>query len=95
MLVKALEITIVMGEKGDSEELPSTEEILGWIAGRLHMASQIDYLVQSSKAWKVLKNGALARALGVKDEKVKQLAETILETFKERFERGPQNGSES
>jgi hypothetical protein len=97
ILVKALEIAVVLRgqgqEQGDShagEGLPAVDEILGWIAERLHANQMIVYLTQSAKAWEVLKDGALAKAIGVKDEKVQELGCRVLETFRTRYEKGVQ-----
>jgi hypothetical protein len=97
ILVKALEIAVMLRgqgqEQGDShagEGLPAVDEILGWIAERLHANQMIVYLTQSAKAWEVLKDGALAKAIGVKDEKVQELGGRVLETFRTRYEKGVQ-----
>lgn len=96
-LVKALEIAISLQGTGydqNTGDLPSVEEILGWIAQRLHANSQIKMLVESAKCMETLGTGGLARALKVDDEKVQQLAREILETFNQRFEKGPLRSAE-
>lgn len=97
ILVKALEIAVVLrgqgqgqGDSHAGEGLPAVDEILGWIAERLHANQMIVYLTRSAKAWEVLKDGALAKAIGVKDEKVQELAGRVLETFRTRYEKGVQ-----
>jgi hypothetical protein len=50
----------------------------------------ITYLTQSAKAWELLKDGALAKAVGVKEEKVQELGWKVIETFKTRYESGVQ-----
>lgn len=93
VLVKALEIAVVLKGQGNfhaGKGLPDPEEILGWISGRLHANQMIVYLTQSEKTWGLLKDGGLAKAVGVKNEKVQDLGERVLETFKLRFENGVQ-----
>ena len=82
-LVRALDLRLALTEKDHPvvsassttetaalhEHLPTVEEILGRIAARLHGNSQIRDLVQSARAWTILKNGALAKAIGVQDAK--------------------------
>lgn len=41
-----------------------------------------------ARAWKILKDGALERAVGVRDAKVVELAREVREAFIERFTRG-------
>lgn len=95
IMLKALEIAIVLKEQGNShagEGLPDVDEIMGWIAKRFDAKQMITYLTQSTKAWGLLKDGALAKAIGVKDEKVRELGGRVLETFKTRYEKGVQRG---
>jgi hypothetical protein len=104
-LVKALDLRLALTEKdyavvsassttektaAPHEHLPTVEEILGRIAARLHGNSQIRYLAQSARAWKILKNGALAKAIGVQDAKVTDLAQRIRDAFSDRFRDGRQ-----
>ncbi len=50
-------------------------------------------LTQSVKAWVLLKGGALAKVIGLKDEKVRELGSRVVETFKTRYQKGVE-GSE-
>jgi hypothetical protein len=95
LVVKILELALVSGEsgwqnEGESEKFPSVDDCLGMIAERLHANSQISYLAQSGKAWSILKDGALTRKMGVKEEETEELGKQALETFRKRFEEGPQ-----
>ncbi|KAF2817783.1 uncharacterized protein BDZ99DRAFT_374207 [Mytilinidion resinicola] len=95
-LVRALDLRIKLADQGhvDEDKVPSVDDILGMIASRMHANSQIDYLAQSARAWKILKDGALAKAVGVDDKKVQQLAEEVEKTFKLRLEGGRQRRPE-
>lgn len=92
VLVKALEIAIVLREQSANvgNNLPDVDEILKWIAGRLHANQMISSLTESEKSWMILKDGALAKAVGVKDELIKELGSNVLETFRIRYEEGVQ-----
>ena len=93
VLLKTLEIAAVLREQGGShagEGLPEVDEIMGWIAKRLHANQMITYLTRSAKAWELLKDGALAKAIGVKEEKVQELGRNVIEAFKTRYENGVQ-----
>ncbi|KAF2502178.1 hypothetical protein BU16DRAFT_545663 [Lophium mytilinum] len=89
-LVRALDLRIKLADQGhvDEDKVPSVDEILGMIASRMHSNYQINYLIQSARAWKILKDGALAKAVGVDDEKVQSLAKEVEKTFKLRLEGG-------
>ena len=104
-LVRALDLRLALTEKdyavvsassttektsAPHEHLPTVEEILGRIAVRLHGNSQIKVLAQSARAWKILKNGALAKVVGVQDAKVRDLAQEIRGAFFDRFRDGRQ-----
>jgi hypothetical protein len=93
ILVKALEIAIVLKAQGSShagQGLPEADEIMGWIAKGLHGNQMINYLTQSTKAWGLLKDGTLAKAIGVKDEKVQELGGKVIDAFKTRYGKGVQ-----
>jgi hypothetical protein len=93
ILLKTLEIAAVLRKQGGfhaGEGLPEVDEIMGWIAKRLHANQMITYLTQSAKAWELLKDGALAKAIGVKEEKVQELGRNVIEAFKTRYENGVQ-----
>jgi SMI1 / KNR4 family (SUKH-1) len=104
-LVRALDLRLALTEKdyavvstssttektaAPHEHFPTVEEILGIIAARLHGNSQIRELARSARAWKILKNGALAKAIGVQDAKVTDLAQGIRDAFFDRFRDGRQ-----
>lgn len=93
ILVKMLEVAVVVEEGGElhaGEGLPGSAQILGWIGKDLHEENMIEHLTQSKKVWELLKDGALARAMGIKDEKVQELGAKVIETFKTRYEKGVQ-----
>ena len=93
ILLKTLEIAAVLRKQEGfhaGEGLPEVDEIMGWIAKRLHANQMITYLTQSAKAWELLKDGALAKAIGVKEEKVQELGRKVIEAFKTRYESGVQ-----
>jgi hypothetical protein len=78
-LSAALELRLKLAEEGEEEkdghgDLPSVESVLSQIAKRLHSNAEIGNLAQMARAWKILKNGALARMLGVRDAKIVELA---------------------
>ncbi|PMD18443.1 hypothetical protein NA56DRAFT_751393 [Hyaloscypha hepaticicola] len=92
-LLKILENAAVLRKQGGSragEGLPEIDEIMGWVAKRLHANQMITYLTKSAKVWELLKDGALAKAIGVKEEKVQELGQKVIETFKRRYENGVQ-----
>jgi hypothetical protein len=94
ILLKTLEIAAVLRKQGGShagEGLPEVDEIMGWIAKRLHANQMITCLTQSAKAWELLKDGALAKAMGVKEEKVQELGRKVIDAFKTRYESGVQS----
>jgi len=100
-LVRALDLRLALAEQASASsttekaaapraDLPTAEEIVGRIATRLHCNSQISYLAQSARAWKILKDGALAKAVDVQDAKVAHLAQEIRGAFSDRFRDGRQ-----
>ena len=90
-LVKALKIALILPtEDREKENLPSAQDVLNRITKRMHCNSQIEYLAQSAVAWKTLKEGALAKTVGVQDSKVMRLAYDAEETFAARFTLGKQ-----
>ena len=66
------------------------QQLLDRIAGRLHGYHQIQGIAQSSRAWPLLEQGVLARAVGVNDSKVVDLAAKVMKAFTYRFKHGRQ-----
>jgi hypothetical protein len=95
-IVRALDLRIKLAGQGyvDGDSLPSVDDLLGMIAERLHCNCQIGNLIQSPRAWTVLKTGILAKVVGVDVEKVRKLAEEVESTFKLRLEEGRQSRPE-
>ena len=91
ILTKALEVAIVLHDRDITPELPDTEQVLRWILKRLYARGQLSSLVKSSRAWGVLQDGALARAVWVNEDEINKFAETVIETFTQRFSLGPSN----
>jgi hypothetical protein len=90
-LVSALELRIKLKEKdGAADGVPSEEEILEMIAKNLNGRSQISELIQSRRAWPMLRDGALLRILNIDKKKVDRFAEQLDEAVTERFETGRQ-----
>ncbi|MCJ1310369.1 hypothetical protein MMC25_004033 [Agyrium rufum] len=90
-LVRALELASVLSAEGRREEnLPSVRDILNRIAKRMHCDQQVEDLTGSAIAWKILKDGVLAKAIGVQDSKVRQFAQEVEETFTARYTLGRQ-----
>lgn len=93
ILLKILEIAAVLRKQEGThagEGLPEVDEIMGWIAKRLHANQMITYLTKSAKAWELLKDGALGKAIRVREERVQELGWKVVETFKTRYESGVQ-----
>lgn len=90
LTVKMLELALVLNDEiKDVKGFPNVDEILGVIAKRIHSTSQIQYLTQSRKAWSILRDGALAKKMGISEERVKEVGEQVISTMKKRFENGP------
>ncbi|KAF1981125.1 hypothetical protein K402DRAFT_398822 [Aulographum hederae CBS 113979] len=91
-LAKAYDLSLLLAEQQSEAlaNLPSPEQLLGRISKRLHCNHQLDDLPCSRKVWKELAQGALAKAVGVQDDKVRALAEEVEQTFRQRCEEGLQ-----
>ncbi|KAF2107502.1 hypothetical protein BDV96DRAFT_653594 [Lophiotrema nucula] len=83
-LVGALDLSISLGDADDT----STETILQRIATRLDANQAIRYLVESRRAWSILKDGALAKTLSLDEEKTENFAKEIEELVDERLKNG-------
>ncbi|KAF2466329.1 uncharacterized protein BDR25DRAFT_306156 [Lindgomyces ingoldianus] len=79
-LTAAIDLALFMGEKDKAEE------ILQVFAENFNV-TWID-LSKSRGVWQLLKDKALAKAIGVDEEKMDAFQEEVLETFTERLEKG-------
>ncbi|KAF2868321.1 hypothetical protein BDV95DRAFT_642961 [Massariosphaeria phaeospora] len=68
--------------------MPSVQTLLARIAQHLHDYQQVASLAQSRRAWSILKNGALARALGVDDHRLDTYARAIEDALDTRMQHG-------
>lgn len=90
-LVSALELRIKLKEKDASiEDVVSEHEILGMIAKKLNGRNQISELIQSRRAWALLRDGVLLQILNIDKRKVDQFSEQLLDAVTERFDNGRQ-----
>ncbi|KAH8707633.1 hypothetical protein GQ44DRAFT_628321, partial [Phaeosphaeriaceae sp. PMI808] len=90
-LVSVMELRIKLKEKGgNAEGVVSEDEILGMIAKNLNGKSQISELVQSRRAWPLLRDGALLKILNIDKKKVDLFAEQLLGAVTERLDKGRQ-----
>ncbi|KLJ09396.1 hypothetical protein EMPG_15166 [Blastomyces silverae] len=88
-LVSALDLRWLLKERGYAQRgLISVEELMGIVAKRMEANQQLTYLTQSRRAWEALKDGTLARAMGVNDDKVRGYANELEETITERIRDG-------
>ncbi|KAF2194786.1 hypothetical protein K469DRAFT_617433 [Zopfia rhizophila CBS 207.26] len=79
-LTAAIDLALFMGEK------EKALEVLQTFADNFH-STWVD-LSKSRQVWQLLKDKALANAIGVDEEKVAALQTKVFETFKERLEKG-------
>ncbi|KAH4014821.1 hypothetical protein HBI82_194240 [Parastagonospora nodorum] len=94
-LVSALELRIKLREMGeqdddDDDDMPSEEDILSMIAKDLNGHGQIEALMQSRRAWQLLKNGALLRLLRLNKSKIDCFASQLEAAVTERMDKGKQ-----
>jgi hypothetical protein len=89
-LVSALELRIKMKEKSavDDDNVPSERDILTMIAKNLNRRSQMSELIQSRRAWPMLRSGALLDILGINKSKVDLFARQLEEAITERMAKG-------
>ncbi|KAF2012777.1 hypothetical protein BU24DRAFT_258583 [Aaosphaeria arxii CBS 175.79] len=92
-LVSALNLSLQLKEQGvefecESELLLEPEEILGIIALRMDATRQVWFLSQCRRAWNMLKEGALARMIGVDEARLSQFAQDIEAAIDERIKNG-------
>jgi hypothetical protein len=90
-LVSALNLKLSPDDTQDVEPLPSAEAILGLIAKRLSANCQIQYLAESRHAWRILKDGALAKVLKLNTKKATQFIKEFEQVIDERFSNGKLN----
>ncbi|KAF2203072.1 hypothetical protein GQ43DRAFT_470301 [Delitschia confertaspora ATCC 74209] len=79
-LTAAIDLALFMGEK------EKAVEILHIFAENFH-STWMD-LLKSRQVWQLLKDKALAKAIGVNEEKIAAFSVDVYETFKERLEKG-------
>ncbi|KAH7070463.1 hypothetical protein BKA63DRAFT_518477 [Paraphoma chrysanthemicola] len=90
-LVSALELRIKLKEKDAStEDVVSENDILGMIAKKLNGRNQISELIQSRRAWPLLRDGVLLNILNIDKTKLDQFSEQLLDAVTERFDNGKQ-----
>ncbi|PGH04609.1 hypothetical protein GX51_03442 [Blastomyces parvus] len=88
-LVSALDLRWLLKERGYAQEgLISVEKLMDIFAKRMEANHQLTYLPQSRRAWEALKDGTLARAIGVNDDKVRVYADELEEIIAERIRDG-------
>lgn len=92
-LVSALDLRLRLQEMGIHEdaEVPSSEDILRTISKDLREWSTINELVQSKRAWPLLKDGLLVKFLNINKLKLDLFASQFEDTVTERLERGMQH----
>jgi hypothetical protein len=91
-LVSALELRIKLREMGvlQDDGMPSEQDLLRMVAKRLDERNQIAMLTQSRRAWPILLDGGLMRALGLNKAKIDLFASQLDETITERVQKGRQ-----
>jgi hypothetical protein len=92
-LVSALDLRIQLQEMGSTEfaDIPSAEDILSRIAKALGERGVIDELVQSQRAWSLLKDGILLKLLNINKPKLDLFASQLEDAITSRLETGRQN----
>jgi len=90
-LVSALELRIKLKERdGSNDGVPSEHEILEMIARRLNERSQISDLIQSRRAWPMLRDGSLLEILAIDKSKVDLFAHQLEDAVTARLQKGKQ-----
>ncbi|KAF2257783.1 hypothetical protein CC78DRAFT_432242, partial [Lojkania enalia] len=90
-LTSVLDLRVRLEEAGDSTRtagIPSVDEVLSMIAKRLDANQQIAYLMQSPRAWAMLKDGALVRSLDLDRGKIEEFAREVEGVIDQRLQRG-------
>lgn len=88
-LVSALDLRCLLKERRyEDEGLISIEDLMERFSHRMASNQQIVYLTQCRRAWGVMKDGVLARAVRVNDEKVQAYAKLLEEALEQRMRDG-------
>ncbi|KKZ63648.1 hypothetical protein EMCG_02089 [[Emmonsia] crescens] len=88
-LVSALDLRWLLKERGyEQDGLISVGQLMDMFAKRMEANQQLVYLMQSRRAWGALKDGTLAKTIGVNDQKVYAYANELEETLDERIREG-------
>lgn len=81
-LTAAIDLAVHIDQQAEATEL------LQIVADNFHLTWQA--ISRSRHTWRHLKDKVLSRAIGVNEEKFLALRSEVLETFRDRLERGPQ-----
>lgn len=94
LLVSALDLSISLSlsdqgaDPSPENRSPTPQEILAIIAKRLNTKRQMYCLIESRQAWTLLKDGALAKAIGLDEAKLTAFAVEIEDAIDERLRNG-------
>ncbi|KAH7113754.1 hypothetical protein B0J11DRAFT_398400, partial [Dendryphion nanum] len=89
MLDFAIQLDRIPGAGFGAEPLaPDAGTVFGWVAKRLGEKGQVEYLAQSLWAWTKMKDGVLAKLIGVDEIKATALIKEVEDAVDERIRHG-------